>query len=107
MERVDAHTHPAWKAMADQEIIRLARLGIHFNAQDVTDAVGLPARPNAVGARFSAASRRGIIVPVGYAQSTRPDRHASRMLVWQGTERAQAVEPPIPLTPPRETLWDL
>lgn len=102
MALVDEHEHPAWKAEADRVIRELAYGGRPFTAYDVTDRIGMPARPNAVGARFSAAARQGIIEDIGYTQSKRAARHASRQLVWRGTAEAQAHQPAF-----RETLFDL
>lgn len=91
-ERVDSHTDEAWKDAADAAIARLARTGRPFTAEDLTDLVGMPPRHNAIGSRFTTAARAGLIEEIGYKQSTRAARHASRMLVWRGTN-------------PRPTLW--
>ena len=89
MALVNEHEDPAWQDEADRVIRELAYSGVAFTAQDLTNRIGMPTRPNAVGARFSAAARQGIIEDVGYAQSTRAARHASRMLVWRGTIEAR------------------
>lgn len=57
--------------------------GERFDAQAVTDAVGTPEHSNAVGAVFGIASRRGWVKPVGIVQSSRPQRHAGRILEWE------------------------
>lgn len=89
----------AYKALAILEIRRQARAGWRITAETVTAVVGLPAHPNVMGALFSKLKRAGEIVDVGYSQATRPERHASRFLVWIGTD----VQPDVPLeaaTPP-------
>ena len=103
MALVDEHEHPAWRAAADRAIRELAYAGSPFTAEDVISRVGMPNRPNAVGARFSAAARQGLIEDIGYAQSSRSTRHASRLLVWRGTVEARSAAP----VPDRQTLWDL
>jgi hypothetical protein len=85
MALVDEHTGQDWKTLADLEILRLARSGRNFTAEDVTSVVGIPPKANAVGSRFSSAARRGLIEAVGFAQSSRASRHASRSLAWRGT----------------------
>jgi hypothetical protein len=52
-------------------------------ADDLVDMVGMPPRPNMVGAVFMAASRQHRIVPVGYTQATRPASHARVQRTWQ------------------------
>lgn len=70
-----------WPARAERWILGLAS-GTTFTAEDLTAAIGRPARPNSVGARLSACARMGWVKPVGYARAHRPERHASRMLRW-------------------------
>lgn len=83
----------AWKALATNEIRRQARAGWRITAETVTAVVGLPAHPNVMGALFSGLKRGGEITDVGYMQAQRTERHASRMLVWIGTN----VKPDIPV----------
>lgn len=106
MARVDANSHPAWRACADQTILDLAKSGREFAADDVTAVCGQPAHPNATGARFSAASRRGIIEPVGYRQAVRKERHASRMLTWRGTAKAGATPATLTAKPAPNPIQD-
>ena len=60
-----------------------ARLGDVITSEGLTSVVGLPESRNAVGAAFGIASRRGWIRPVGIVQSSRPQRHAGRILQWE------------------------
>lgn len=85
----------AYKALAINEIRRQARAGWRITAETVTAVVGLPAHPNVMGALFSKLKRAGEIVDVGYIQASRVERHASRMLVWKGTDvPLEAATPP-------------
>jgi hypothetical protein len=76
--------HSGWIELADTVIARLASYGEPFSAEDVRRWAGDPVHPNAVGARFNAAARRGLIVPAGITKATRPDRHASLLRLWVG-----------------------
>lgn len=73
---------PSWTDVA-LRWIEHRPTGERFDAQAVTDAVGTPEHSNAVGAVFGIASRRGWIKPVGIVQSSRPQRHAGRILEWE------------------------
>lgn len=87
---VDAATSPEWKDAADAVIATLARSGSDFTSEDVTAKVGQPtgpngeAKPNAVGARFSAAAKAGVIVRVGFTKATRANQHATMISLWRG-----------------------
>lgn len=97
MQKADAHAHPAWKAVAGAALVKLARTGEEFGAEDVTAIAGMPAQPNAIGSLFSTYAKRGVIVAVGFQQSSRASRHASRQLTWRGTEKARTfAAPPAP-----------
>lgn len=82
MEKVERAEDPVWIMAANRWVQDLPS-GREFTAEDLCEAVGRPRRPNAVGARLSGISRRGIITPVGYAQAERSERHSSRMLRWR------------------------
>ena len=78
-----------WKQQALGAIWDLAATGTPFTADDVIARVGLPSwgtnNNNAVGAIFSAAVKRGWIVPTGvYRKSRRPKSHARVIAVWAG-----------------------
>lgn len=86
--RVDAHTPDEWKAAADATIEGLAELcraGLreYFTAEDVRAEVGDPPNHfNAMGARFLAAVRRGVIQRVGETTATRSAAHATRLRLY-------------------------
>ncbi|MFN9955730.1 MAG: hypothetical protein ACK55I_21745, partial [bacterium] len=58
---VDANTPEDWKATCDGVISWLARNGAEFTAEDVRPWIPEPPHPNAMGARFSAAVKTGVI----------------------------------------------
>jgi len=83
--QVDENTPDAWRAACDRAIDALARKGHPFTAEDVRARCGAPPHHyNALGGRFIAAARAGLIKRVGYAPSTRPTLHAHPIAVWRG-----------------------
>jgi hypothetical protein len=71
-------------AVIDQAIRFFAASGRRFSANEVRPL--LPeVRRAAIGVRFMAASRRGVIRRVGSTPSTDPGTHAHRIAVWEGT----------------------
>ena len=88
--RVSAATSPEWMEMAMEDITHRAAYGYPFTSEDVTMFAGQPTdvhgnpKPNAIGAVFNAAARRGLIVRTGYQQATRASRHAGMISVWRG-----------------------
>lgn len=85
--QVEANTPDDWNAAADHAIGWLARSGREFTVDDVRARVGPPpGHPNAMGARFLAARRAGLIAEVGYARSGRADAHARRVMVYRGVQ---------------------
>jgi hypothetical protein len=85
MGRADAGTDDWWKSCVDAGIAELARRGVPFQAVDLLDiGVPEPDHPNRWGPRLSAAARRGVIAPVGYAPSKRPTTSCSVVRIWRG-----------------------
>ena len=83
---VDAHTPRWWKDACDRAIHTLAARGVEFTAEDVRAVVGDPPNhPNAMGARFLAACKAGVIVKQGYKNPARRSSHASVIAIWKGT----------------------
>lgn len=83
----EINSNPAmapWRAVARQAIIRLALSGREFTSEDVTDIVGQPGHPNAVGAVLNGAARAGLIYRVGFKGADRPNQHAALISVWRG-----------------------
>ena len=93
-----------WNDEADQAILELARSGEEFTADQLIERVGMPEHRNAVGARLSAAARRGWIQRTGDRQAdNRAEQHARRVSLWIGAGGAQTavVGPPARQAPPR------
>jgi hypothetical protein len=90
-----------WGRDAEAAIRQLAASGVPFTADDLIRLVGLPSwgvnRNNAVGALFTSAAKRGLIVRTGhYRKSRRALSHGRMIAVWVG------VEGPLP----EVALWD-
>lgn len=81
---------PDWdRAVVVQAIETLAATGRTFTSDDLWRlGVPMPANPNALGALFSAARKRGVIECVGYQPSAREGRNASVVRVWRGRAAA-------------------
>jgi hypothetical protein len=59
-----------------------------FTSDDVRARAGEPDdHPNAIGSLFAHAAKQGLIEPVGVTKSRRAERHANRLVVWQGVRR--------------------
>jgi hypothetical protein len=82
-----ANTSADWAADCDAAIETMARRGVEFQAADLVKAglIGDPERPNQWGPRFIRASKRGVIEPIGTAQSKRKTVHSSLCHTWRGT----------------------
>jgi hypothetical protein len=84
-ESVSANTPPDWRGACDRAILLLAAQGKTFTAEDVRLVVGDPPNhPNAMGARFLAAARSGLIEKLGYGKPVRASSHASVIAIWRG-----------------------
>jgi hypothetical protein len=75
-----------WVERADAELNRLAASGERFTAETLTGRVGMPSHPKAVGARFNAAAKRGLIRKVGFTRANRRAAHSRDLAVWQGVQ---------------------
>jgi hypothetical protein len=85
MTLADGAASEEWKDRWDRAIAALARTGEEFTADDVRRIAGPPLdHPNAAGARFHAAARRGLIERTGYRKSARQILHAHPIAVWRG-----------------------
>jgi hypothetical protein len=76
-----------WKAAALEAMEKYIRLGIPFTSDDITDEVGEPPHPNAMGGLFSGGFRNRLKV-VGTTESTRKAAHARLIRVWQAKRSA-------------------
>ena len=84
MALADGAEDEKWKKQCDATIEWFAMKRIPFTAEDVRAYVGAPSHPNAMGARFHAAAKRGIIVKAGRVKAQRAERHANEMSSWVG-----------------------
>ncbi len=87
LAKADAGMDVLWREGIDRAIARLARQGCEFTADQVRAIAGDPPpgfSPNAMGARFSAAAKAGIIRSLGYTHSTRVIGHANVVRLWVG-----------------------
>jgi hypothetical protein len=93
IELVDLNSDKSWKQVVDAAIDLFAGTGDTFTADDIRE-LGLPEphAPQAWGARFRYASRRGIVRHVGYAPSRRPTAHVRPVAVWCGATSRPAAE---------------
>ena len=82
--QVDASTPEDWKATCDFVILWLARSGAEFTAEEVRPWIPEPPHPNAMGARFSAAVRAGVISHLCYRKAKRAKAHARILAVYRG-----------------------
>lgn len=75
-----------WRVAAEEVIADLARDGVEFTADDVTDRIGpaLGSATGGMGAMFRKMVTAGVIECVGYRQSRRVERHGSVVRVWRG-----------------------
>lgn len=79
-------------------ILRLIESGQHFSADDIRDELegndtverAMFKRPNLLPAIIGAASRKGLIEPIGFVKPTRPSRHSNRNLIWRATAQGRA-----------------
>lgn len=77
---------------------RLIGSGEPFSADEIRDALegndvvarAMFKRPNLLPAIIGAASRKGLIEPIGIVKPTRPSRHANRNLIWRATAQGRA-----------------
>ncbi len=77
-----------WNTRFDSVLERMALKGVLFTSEDITAEVGLPTSgsPSAVGARMTAAAKRGLIRKTGrMLKAERPNQHAALLTEWQGT----------------------
>lgn len=75
-------------AVVDAAILRLARAGVEFSANDIRAELD-GVRGPLIGARFNAARMRKLIAPVSYTPSTDPRTHAHPIRTWRGTAKAR------------------
>lgn len=69
------------RSCIDKAIAETAKSGQPFSANDVRPLLG-EVRRSLIGARFSAAQKRGDIRHCGYVRSTDPATHAHPVALW-------------------------
>lgn len=77
---------PRWADLALEAIKAFAaRIGRPFTTEDFRQSalVPDPRHPNAWGAVFNAASRRGVIRQVGFTRPSNVKSHASVVMTWE------------------------
>lgn len=82
----------------DAAIVELAGTGRPFTAEDVRARVGgiaivqarMSEAPNLLPALMSAASNRGLIRHIGWAESTRPSARSRAIRLWEGVQTCAA-----------------
>jgi len=84
---VNATTPSQWAQDCDNAIAAMAASGAEFTAEDVRSFAGDPPKPAAMGARFLAACKRGLIRRVGVTNAKRRSSHACLLPVYQGAAR--------------------
>ena len=87
MARATAASAPSAIAQLDSLIARYAVTGKPFSSNDLRSQLPAGIKKAAVGARFSHASRQGLIRAVDWVASTDPGTHSHPVRVWQGTRR--------------------
>lgn len=82
----------------DAAIVELANSGRRFTAEDVRARVRggefvrlrMSESPNLLPALMSAASNRGLIKHIGWAESTRPSARSRAIRMWEGVQTCAA-----------------
>ena len=79
-----AAAHTGWKLYAERLLSELIAEGGEFTSDDLRARTGEPlgTNPSVFGALIQGAVKRGEIVQVGWATSTRPQAHARPVRVW-------------------------
>ena len=96
VDAVESRTPDWWRNLCDHVIAALAATGKEFSAVDVRALCGDPPNHfNAMGARFLAAARAGIVVRVGYRPSSRATLHAHPITIWRGAVSAPGATVPV------------
>lgn len=79
-------------------LLRFIQTGQQFSADEVREelegndlvARAMFKRPNLLPAIIGAASRKGLIEPIGIVKPSRPSRHSNRNLIWRATAQGRA-----------------
>lgn len=90
-DAVEANAGKAIQSM----ILAFVAEGSDFSADDIREKFegvdyvtrAMFRRPNLLPAIIGAASRKGLIEPIGIVKPSRPSRHSNRNLIWRGTKQ--------------------
>lgn len=76
----------AWmeEAIHAIDVLAFTRAGGTFTVEDLRRLCPEPKSPNAWGAAFSVAAKKGLIVACGYTANKLPSAHARIVRVWRG-----------------------
>lgn len=91
LEDADHAASFAWREAVDAVIRQCAAGGAPFTAETVRALLAgdelrgvVDAHPNAFGARFMVAAKRGEIVPAGFVMARRPSARGRALRSWRG-----------------------
>lgn len=78
-------------------LLRFIETGHQFSADEVREelegndlvARAMFKRPNLLPAIIGAASRKGLIEPIGIVKPVRPSRHSNRNLIWRAASQGR------------------
>ena len=94
IDQADDHADPDWKDHARRVLAELAATGQRFTTDELwrrLDAAGIVTHERrALGGIVRQAVNAGLIAPVGWAESTRPEAHAAPKRVYLGAGAGQA-----------------
>lgn len=90
-DAVEANAGKAIQSM----ILSFVAEGSDFSADDIREKFegvdyvtrAMFKRPNLLPAIIGAASRKGLIEPIGIVKPSRPSRHSNRNLIWRATKQ--------------------
>lgn len=90
MFHADAFAAGAYWDRVDDAILERAKTGKRFTSETIREDIGDPPdHPNAMGAHFHKAAKRGLILKVGFVTAKRAKLHAHPIAVWVGTPKAK------------------
>lgn len=92
MAAADAVQPDEWKDHVDRVIVQMAKTGQPFTSDHVSAITGdsPTGSRGAMGARFRAASKAGVISKCGYTPSLRPSVHGHEVKQWIGAQAVAA-----------------
>ena len=93
IEQADENADSEWKEAADDVIANFADIGLAFTSDDVVESLELrnvnTHNLSALGPRFLAASRTGVIRKTGRRVQSRIPRRHRELVEWIGANKSQ------------------